>query len=459
MGLSSRRKSAQFLMHEMKKVGYKTTSRKPSWWELNKFILITLRPKDGFIFGTSVVGIICSLVGAFSHFPQHVTIFSSVQLLLWIFMLTVSIYSCFQRVRDETEDKLVPDAEFLKELISIEPDPSLIRHGYKSAIVPSREEPVIRSAEVDKILRGKNVIRLKCDQSGWSRVRSELRRQAPELERILRCEFVRCLKDGKQFSNKKKICFSTDLTPGIPELPIYQSCYFASFLLGEACTMDLTTRGSSSGYSLKGRDRFPRVNNNGRSYLKAIAEQSLSQHVGANTIGHTKDGKIILWTQNEYARFSEGFLAPPGSGSCDWDDLDVDMSLRGTVVNAMERKFEEESNSIGHTIRGEQILETEVIGLFIWVTRVGKPGFLGVSKLGVSSYELSPNKAEVRVGKGHFKCYPAGNMEEMNRTIKDLLLKVNLSVPLWANLVCLQEAIAEDSDRWQKFFFGQASPV
>jgi hypothetical protein len=250
--------------------------------------------------------------------------------------------------------------------------------------------------------------------------------------------------------------YSDILTTGTQVVSVYQGSYFISFLTNELCTKRLVTRHAQPTVLFEGRMIFPWVvaGHESTPRLRPLGESLMGNHIGVSTIAHSADTRLVVWRQAATAMQSEELLVSTGSGSCDWDDLDPSRFLLDTVASAMEREFHEESNPLGTLIVGDQAQRTDVIGYFRWIRRGGKPEFVGVSKLTVDARTIEANAVEVDQPTWIPTTYPAGNYEEMLNSVETLLLRDDLSVPLWVNLVCLKQALDEDRPRWGHFFWG-----
>ncbi|WP_146164849.1 hypothetical protein [Desulfonatronum sp. SC1] len=174
----------------------------------------------------------------------------------------------------------------------------------------------------------------------------------------------------------------------------------------------------------------------------------MGNHIGISTVVLTSDGQLVLWRQSGGAQQSRDLLAPTGSGSCDWQDwsrLSRSASLKTLISSAMEREFREESHPLKSALRGIAI-RTEILGHFRWVRRGGKPEFVGVSKIEAPFSRLQANTDEVDAPEFVQLAYPACNVEQLLSSIAKLLCNKQLSVPLWVNLICLQEALQSNSN-------------
>lgn len=104
-----------------------------------------------------------------------------------------------------------------------------------------------------------------------------------------------------------------------------------------------------------------------------------SNHVGVSTLAFTADGRMIVTRQTATSAQSASLLAPSGSGSADWKDLEQRRGspFQAFLARAMERELLEEC---GLPPRAGSV-PTRVIGFARLLHRGGKPEFFGVSRL------------------------------------------------------------------------------
>jgi len=114
------------------------------------------------------------------------------------------------------------------------------------------------------------------------------------------------------------------------------------------------------------------------------------------------------------------------------------------MARSMEREFKEESHPLRGALRDAKI-ETWPLGYFRWIVRAGKPEFVGISKVEKNEHELKANPDEVDQPRW-LTTYPANDTGTLRESIGRMLdLGPKLSVPLWANLLCLSEVAEQDA--------------
>jgi len=181
--------------------------------------------------------------------------------------------------------------------------------------------------------------------------------------------------------------------------------------------------------------------NNGKMRLKDISSSLANNHIGISTLGITKDNYLVIWKQNHKNQVVEGQFVSTGSGSCDYADIHFDrnqkMSLPDTIKYAMERELKEE-NKLGESA---EIRETIVLGFFRWLSRCGKPEFVGVSYLNNVLNDLIPNTNEVF----HKEQFYFNDNEELVEKIDEIFgSNLPLSVPLQVNLKLLKQYLKKN---------------
>ncbi len=276
--------------------------------------------------------------------------------------------------------------------------------------------------------------------------------------RVLKSFWKECNRKNKRFTNDLKIGMLSDLYSDTSTIRLYKTRFFLSYLTNEICTKRWIKEDSSSddfGFN----NRFPKEGGK----LLTLRRSSMNNHIGVSTIAFSSDNILCLWRQNNQMLQSEGLLAPTGSGSADWP-TDLNSTNKKRVVkfndilkNAMERELTEESNKLKEKIiKYSQIEKTVPLGYFRWVKRGGKPEFVGVTKLKISSKEISPNEEEVLFEEGDRQILrmPAQSPEILLESINKLEKLEDLSLPLKVNLIVLKDSLlSENSEELRKLLF------
>jgi hypothetical protein len=126
--------------------------------------------------------------------------------------------------------------------------------------------------------------------------------------------------------------------------------------------------------------------------LLSLEDSSCSNQIGASTLAFTRDGYAVIQCQTYFSAQSPGQLVPSGCGSADEKDLKgTSNDFRQFIVKAVERELREEC---GLVHRKDVQLRTDVIGFYRLMTRGGKPEFVCVTAMNITSSELPANRAD-----------------------------------------------------------------
>ncbi|QLQ37202.1 hypothetical protein [Micromonospora robiginosa] len=216
---------------------------------------------------------------------------------------------------------------------------------------------------------------------GWSDERHGLpRRLAAHAGPILAARVRR-----RRTFNGALVRQDVDLTPSVlrqGEIGLSRTDYYtllcSNYLFGwrvlDRATGATHLDGSSLPYGEDGR-------------LLPLSQSRLANVIGVSTLALTTDRRLVLgWQQPEAEAAVGGLAAPAGSGSVDLTDVhDRPPGARFTdfLSSAMRRELMEESHLAPH-----QLGDTLVSGYFRWLNRGGKPEYVGLTELTVSSDDL-----------------------------------------------------------------------
>lgn len=142
------------------------------------------------------------------------------------------------------------------------------------------------------------------------------------------------------------------------------------------------------------------------NHIRALEQcQKLSNQLGSSTIAFSKDGYLLLVYQTHKNNQSQGLIAPSGSGSCDWEDIDLSKRywrddkanpskstdlLAIAQLSATRELIEECGLEVMHKrVQGDLVIKPHAvmthrilpIGFARAVKRAGKPEFYFVSVL------------------------------------------------------------------------------
>ncbi|MGQ5264422.1 hypothetical protein ACTWLT_27105 [Micromonospora sp. ZYX-F-536] len=190
--------------------------------------------------------------------------------------------------------------------------------------------------------------------------------------------------------------------------------------------------------------------------LLPLDENNQANVIGVSTLALTTDGKLVLTTQGSQTPSSAGLSAPGGSGSVDLNDIrgpgSKGQSLVHFIACAMQRELVEEAS-----VSYREIEWTEVLGYFRWLNMGGKPEYVGVTKLTLSSDELIGRDVRVvetpfvqrivfdcTLDLAHLRSDPE-SLHALGRAFRQ-----NVSMPLFMSLRALGMALRRDDALMQK---------
>ncbi|MGC4889290.1 hypothetical protein [Micromonospora sp. DT227] len=216
---------------------------------------------------------------------------------------------------------------------------------------------------------------------GWSNKRHELpRRLAAHAGPILTARVHR-----RRTFNGRLVRQDDDLTPSLlrhGEVRLSRTDYYT--LLCSNYLFGWRVLDRATGATHLDGSRLPFAED-GR--LLPLSQSRLANVIGVSTLALTTDRRLVLgWQQPEAEAATGGLAAPAGSGSVDLIDIhDRPPGARFTdfIRSAMRRELMEESHLAPH-----QLGNTRVLGYFRWLNRGGKPEYVGLTELAVSSDDL-----------------------------------------------------------------------
>ncbi|MBV1947253.1 hypothetical protein [Streptomyces sp. BV129] len=173
-----------------------------------------------------------------------------------------------------------------------------------------------------------------------------------------------------------------------------------------------------------------------------------SNHLGVDVVAVSSSGRVVLTLQGEKNTTNQGMLAPSGSGSMDWADLQASPDLLGLVKCAMLREMSEELG----LRRSEQVRSGDV--RVLRYTRVtnwgGKPQFCGVARLGDVREQV--RGIEHRYHRDHFSIEfdPDGGAQQFVATVRSYVQDnaARVSFPLYETLDVLCAWLERDPQAW-----------
>jgi hypothetical protein len=337
--------------------------------------------------------------------------------------------------------------------------PSIIEEGsdyvsHQFKVRGEHDDSILMSDSVNRHLREKAKKIKLVEKEEWYGFLIREFKSDPEFYKnaLLDCHF-QSRESKSMFFNEEKISLFNTLKKDTAYLEVFKSNYFTSYLTNDLVTKDIIN------YKNKrtpkriwmGITKYPFNPKSNR--ILNLENSKMSNHIGGNTIAFTQEGKMMFWRQGKSSKRSVGLLAPTGSGSLDYADFEFSMnrdsSLESMIVRGMERELLEEGHEEGERIV-DFVEKTKIIGFYRWVNKAGLPGFLGVSKLKLGTI-INPNTSETDNPDWLVTEYDVYDKKSLEFAIKDLKenRKNEISVPLFANLLALEQVLQEDEEYLQ----------
>lgn len=279
-----------------------------------------------------------------------------------------------------------------------------------------------------------------------------LQKHKDVLLQYLNYYFFSSLKHNREFTNNQKLCMSSDITLHTRHVECHTGGYYDSFLTNQISGTTLVLKDEKH-TTMSTEEIFPSLTDEeNNTYLTDITSSPMNHHIGCSTIGFTKDHMLILWVQGESNQFSGGLLNPTGSGSANAAD-GIGVDFQHAIISAMERELREESISQSHS---KAVYETKILGFFRWVSRGGKPEFVGITKLPEMSSSYQPNTKEVHVKKTADHLFSLPTIDSLPKTLDKIRASGQLSVPLFMCLRELEYMYAHHKEELSDFLFGNS---
>jgi hypothetical protein len=211
-------------------------------------------------------------------------------------------------------------------------------------------------------------------------------------------------KKGGNFHNDKKVRIASDFAGNnVDYVEIQETDYLSSAMTDQLrWTRVRSKRVSAEGFPAEvlwdGEVEF--IENDSaalRTRLKGLGEVAISNQLAASTFAFSNDGHLMIVAQNDKNRESVNLLAPSGSGSLDWSDVENSPSqdLLSLVRFGAERELREEcsleKDGDKYPRLNSKVMPT---GFIRMLHRGGKPEFFCLGRIDAPSKEISDRKPE-----------------------------------------------------------------
>ena len=228
----------------------------------------------------------------------------------------------------------------------------------------------------------------------WNAINKNLK------EALLRLDLKQRSNGYQGFTNESKVAFVSDgffcgkkTKNGTPApIDIAKTCYYATYLTNETYR-DLVYSGEDLANKKGISEWMSPFGIEGRKLQPFSAAKSY--HIGVNTLGITRDGRVCIWRQRRGQR-SNNLMAPTGSGSMDWSDIKhaSNKNFNKAIIYGAERELKEESFSqdtrdkLIELSKEGKVLESRIIGMYRWGSLGGLPGFVLVTMIPMKYNEI-----------------------------------------------------------------------
>lgn len=285
------------------------------------------------------------------------------------------------------------------------------------------------------------------------KIRDYVEKYREILLQYLNYYFFSSIKNHQLFINENKFCMSNDISTNSHNVICHTGGYYDSFLTNQISGTTLLLMDKKH-TTINTEALFPSIKDDENNIcLTDIASSPMNNHVGASTIGFTKDNMFLIWIQGETNQFNNGLLIPTGSGSVNASDMS-DNSFQKTIIRAMERELQEETLVDRHP---QHPYKTMLLGFYRWVSRGGKPEFVGITKLPEDSHHYRPNEEEVQTTKKRTYAFSLPDINDLPKTIDEIKKTGSLSVPLSLCLMQLTYMYSHHKEELNDFLFGNSN--
>lgn len=208
------------------------------------------------------------------------------------------------------------------------------------------------------------------------------------------------LKQNARIFNSTKIRMAGDLFAGRTQaIPLQKTDYVSSLMSDQLAFCRIADEASGQVLS-DGVSRFLESTDSESGQklykIKPLSQADVSNQIGVSTIAFTKDGIIPFVVQTNKNAQSQGKLAPSGSGSLDWDDIEkgsVNHDFWSLIRYGAARELLEECG-IGKRLDVEKF-SRENVRIFAFsrmLHRGGKPEFFAIARLPYTMHQLNEMK-------------------------------------------------------------------
>lgn len=377
----------------------------------------------------------------------------SVQHTLSIFLLIVIIQALwdFYNLRQEFDSyftlnsTIIPDLSLIEHILPSQKEEQL---GFETIILPTKKsEKVFVSHTINRYIQT-TPLAIHLSNTKNKKVRTFIEKHKEILLQYLNYYFFSSLKHNRPFTNEIKFCMSSDISLASHTVTCHTGGYYDSFLTNQITGTRLQIQDKKH-TTVSTEEIFPiAIDDNEHPRLTDISSSSMNHQIGCSTLGFSKDHKWIIWVEGNANQFNQGLLITTGSGSVNASDI-VGNDFQKTIIRGMERELAEESIT---KHRSSNQYQTLLLGFYRWISRGGKPEFIGITKLPENADAYRPNTKEVTTSTSEY-IFSMPTIESLPKIITAIRKHKNLSVPLAMALYELEYMYEHHKKELEEFCF------
>lgn len=263
----------------------------------------------------------------------------------------------------------------------------------------------------------------------------------------------------KPLINEEKVGLHSDITTDMSSIDLFSTDYYSTLCASDSALIDFTEVHEGKRQVInRARGRAPFNFLNSPKTLNPISAEKppMTNQIGVNLLGVTKDNFFAICVQSRHALRSPGKRAPLASGSADVNDYVEGDSIKAFIERAVLRELREEwgNNKERKVSQSLDAVSLMHLGMFRIPRRGGKPEFCVLAKLNWTVAELTPDQSEVEKylavsdGESDGVEFYTDTLDSLSKAVTLLLDHagaVEDSASLYGSLLCLRSAINASS--------------
>lgn len=224
------------------------------------------------------------------------------------------------------------------------------------------------------------------------------------------------------------------LTPGgsLTSIKVQPTRYFHTMITNNAVGVRLTSYRTRHDVFDGTKSCFP------RRQVPICDQSPCSNQIGASTIAITSDDYLVLVEQGRRSNLSGNLLAPSGSGSADWKDIENISDLRQFVKHIAMRELVEECG-----LTDFDISWLRIVGFGRLLRLGGLPQFFCLARLNCRFEQIKVRRSERSLIDYHIKVDAYYGKQEGFEAVLEVIRRLckedrRISSSLWWNLELLK---------------------